>query len=209
MEAEQLIAAYGIPAASIRLAKSPEQAASFAQALGFPVVLKVASSDIVHKSDVGGVLLDLRSVEDVLRAYAQLTETIQVRRPGAHIDGIQVQRQIHEGQEVIIGATRDATFGALIMFGSGGVEAEGLKDVAFALAPLSRTEASELMGRTWAGRRLDGFRHLAPGDKASVQDALISLSWLAYEHPEIKEIEINPLRVLEKGAFALDVRMVL
>jgi acetyltransferase len=136
-------------------------------------------------------------------------EGVRLQRPSAVIDGILVQRQIAEGQEIIIGCTRDETFGPLVMFGSGGVQAEGLQDVAFALAPLNAIEASELMQRTWAGRRLDGFRNIAPGDKAAVVDVLVRLSHLAHDHPEIREIEINPLRVLASGAVAVDVRMVL
>jgi acetyltransferase len=118
-----------------------------------------------------------------------------------------LQRQIPPGQEVILGAVQDAQFGALIMFGSGGVEVEGLKDVAFALGPLTRAEAERLMRVTWAGRKLEGYRNIPPADKAAVLDALVRLSHLATEHPEIAEIEINPLRVLKKGVVALDIRV--
>ena len=118
-----------------------------------------------------------------------------------------MQRQIPEGQEVIIGAVRDPLFGPLMMFGSGGIEVEGLKDVAFALAPLNQAEAREMIRKTWAGRKLKGFRSIPPVDEESVIDVLIKLSFLAYEHPEIEEIEINPLRVLSKGAVAVDVRI--
>jgi succinyl-CoA synthetase beta subunit len=105
-----------------------------------------------------------------------------------------------------MGAVRDPNFGPMIMFGSGGIEAEALGDVAFALAPLAPSEADTLMMRTWAGRRLDGFRSLEPVDKDAVRKALIGLSWLAYDHSDFRDVEINPLRVLRKGAFALDVR---
>ncbi len=126
--------------------------------------------------------------------------------PGAHFDGVSVQHQILGGQEVIVGVVRDPNFGPLVMFGSGGVEAEGRGDVAFALAPLDESEADDLLRRTWAGRRLDGFRNLPAVDKAAVREALVSISWLAHDHPEIKELEINPLTVLASGAYALDVR---
>ena len=102
---------------------------------------------------------------------------------------------------------RDPLFGALMMFGSGGIEVEGLKDVAFALAPLSQAEAREMIRKTWAGRKLKGFRSINPVNEESVIDVLIKLSLLAYEHPEVDEIEINPLRVLQQGAVAVDVRM--
>ena len=118
-----------------------------------------------------------------------------------------MQRQVPEGQEVILGAVQDPQFGPLIMFGSGGVEVEGLKDVAFALGPLTQAEAKSLVDKTWAGRKLDGYRNLPPADKSAVVEALVKLSHLANEHPEMAEIEINPLRVLEKGAIAIDIRV--
>jgi acyl-CoA synthetase (NDP forming) len=119
---------------------------------------------------------------------------------------VHIQCQISNGQEVIIGAVRDAQFGILMMFGSGGVEVEGLRDVAFALAPLSQAEAREMIRKTWAGRKLKGFRNIPAVDEESAVDVLIKLSRLAFEHPEIQEIEINPLRVLTRGAVAIDVR---
>jgi acetate---CoA ligase (ADP-forming) len=123
------------------------------------------------------------------------------------IDGVHIQRQITGGQEVIIGMVRDTQFGALMMFGSGGVEVEGLKDVAFCLGPLNQAEAEAMMRKTWAGRKLKGFRNIPPVDEEAVKDVLIKLSQLADDHEEIEEIEINPLRVLSKGAVAVDVRI--
>ena len=175
--------------------------------LGFPVVMKIASPDILHKSDIDGVLLNVKSEAEVRFGYAQLIERAKTAKPEALLVGVHVQRQIIGGQEVIIGVVRDAQFGPLIMFGSGGVEAEGLKDVAFALAPLSLLEAEKLMRRTWAGRKLDGFRNIPPTDKSAVQDILIKLSWLAYEHPEIEEVDLNPVYALSKGAVAIDTRI--
>ncbi len=208
MPADRLIAAYGIPTAASLLAKSPEQAVAMAEQIGFPVALKIASPDILHKSETGGVMLDLRSAEAVLGGYTQVVESVSEAIPTARIDGVHVQRQVGAGQEIIMGAVCDPTFGPMIMFGSGGVEAEGMQDVAFALCPLSPQEAMHLIERTWAGRRLNGFRNIAAVDKAAVVDALVRLSWLAIDHSEIKEIEINPLRVFQHGAIALDVRMV-
>lgn len=205
---EDLVAAYGIPTAPSKLAASAEQAVSMAREVGFPLVMKIASPDIPHKSDLGGVLLDLANEEAVYLGYAKLIESIRAKRPQARIQGVSLQRQVSAGQEVIVGMTRDPQFGPLLMFGSGGVEVEGLKDIAFALGPLTPAEAETLMRRTWAGQKLDGFRSLPPVDKAAVVHALVGLAQLAEEHPEIAEIEINPLRVLRKGAVALDVRMV-
>lgn len=203
---EELLARYGINTTPLRLAQSANQAAELAAGMGFPLVAKIASPDILHKSDIGGVLLNLGSIEQVEHGYAQLIERAKFARPDARLDGITLQRQMGPGQEVILGALRDPQFGAMIMFGSGGVEAEGLKDVAFALAPLQRSDAENLIAQTWAGKKLDGYRSIAPADKNAVIEALVKLSNLAVDHDEITEIEINPLRVLSDGAIALDIR---
>jgi acetyltransferase len=205
--ADEIVAMYGIATTPLNLAANKEQAARIAAEMSFPLVAKIASPDILHKSDIGGVLINLKDLEEVSRAYTTLVERASSARPDARIDGITLQRQIAAGQELILGAVRDPQFGVLMMFGSGGVEAEGLKDVAFALAPLNRAEADMLIEKTWAGRKLGGFRSIAPADKEAVTDALIRLSWLAIDHPEISEIEINPLRALSNTAVALDVRM--
>ena len=203
----ELLAAYGIPTVPIKLAHTANEAAAFADELGLPVVMKIASPDILHKSDIGGVLLNLNSEAEVISGYTNLIERARTARPDALIEGVHIQHQIIGGQEVIIGVVRDALFGPLVMFGSGGVEAEGLKDVAFALAPLSALEAEKMMQSTWAGRKLDGFRNIPPADKPAVQGILIKASWLVYEHPEIAEFEINPLYALAKGAVAIDTRL--
>jgi acetyltransferase len=204
---EELLQAYGIETAPVRLARSSEEAASLAETLGYPVVLKIASPDILHKSDFGGVILNVKDARALDSAYTQLMERVKASKPGARIEGVHIQRQIEQGQEVIIGAVRDPQFGPLVMFGSGGVEVEGLRDVAFALAPLDRAEAENLLGRTWAGKKLKGFRDIPPADEAALIDALLRLSLLILENEFIEEIEINPLRVLRKGAIAVDVRV--
>ena len=204
---DELLTTYGIQTTPIKLARSADEAVAIANELGFPVVMKIASPDILHKSDVGGVMLNIKDTLSLQSDYAQMVERIKSLKPEARIEGVHLQRQIPEGQEVIIGAVRDPLFGALMMFGSGGIEVEGLKDVAFALAPLNQAEAREMIRKTWAGRKLKGFRSIMPVDEESVIDVLIKLSFLADEHPEVEEIEINPLRVLSKGAVALDVRM--
>jgi acyl-CoA synthetase (NDP forming) len=203
----ELLGVYGIQAVPLVLAQTAAEAAATASHQGFPIVIKIASPDIVHKSDLNGVILDIENADQAVSAYTKLVDGVRRTLPAALIEGVWVQRQVLGGQEVIVGVVRDRNFGPLVMFGSGGVEAEALGDVAFALAPLDQSEADDLIRRTWAGRRLDGFRNLPPADKSAVRDALIGLSWLAYDHPEFTEIEINPLRVLTKGAFALDVRV--
>jgi len=202
------LAAYGIPIPGLELAHSADEAAQIAARLGFPVALKIASADILHKSDVGGVLLNRTDAESVRLGYEQVVANARLARPSAVISGVHVQRMITSGQEVIVGMVRDAQFGPLVMFGSGGVEVEGLKDVTFELAPLNRREAEAMLERTWAGRKLRGFRNIPPADRAAVIEVLVRLARLAVDFPQIAEIEINPLRVqLEgQGAFAVDVR---
>jgi acyl-CoA synthetase (NDP forming) len=187
--------------------RNESEARTLASQIGFPLVAKIASADILHKSDIGGVMLDIHSSDEAVQAFDALMRRAKEQRPNAKLEGVTYQRQIPAGQDVIVGMARDAQFGALIMFGAGGVEVEGLKDVAFALAPLSEREADRLIERTWAGKKLSGFRSIPAADKAAVKDALIKLAQLACDHPEIAEIEINPLRALSQGAVALDIRV--
>jgi acetyltransferase len=204
----RLIAAYGIQPLLMELARSKEQAAWLARRAGFPVALKIASPDIPHKSDVGGVLLSLRDEQAVIEGFETIIQKARAARPEAEIRGVHVQRMVLRGQEVIIGAVQDPQFGPLVMFGSGGVEVEGLRDVAFALAPMTREEAEHMLGSTWAGRRLRGYRHIPPADRAAVIEALTRLAQLAADFPQLAEIEINPLHVRPQGqgVFAVDVR---
>jgi acetyltransferase len=134
-------------------------------------------------------------------------ERVKTAKPNAGIEGVHIQRQIPAGQEVIVGMVRDPQFGPLMMFGSGGVEVEGLKDVAFALAPLSQAEAQKMIRKTWAGRKLQGFRNIPPADEESAVNVLVNVSRLAADQETIEEFEINPLRVLAGGSVAVDVRM--
>ena len=164
------------------------------------MALKVASPDIPHKSDVNGVLLNLPDEQAVGQGYEQIIANARQARPQAEILGVHVQRMLPAGQDVILGALQDAQFGPLVMFGSGGVEVEGLKDVAFALAPLTNADADYLLQSTWAGRKLDGFRNLPPADREAVREALFRLGQLAADFPRLAEIEINPLRVLPQGS---------
>jgi len=204
---EELLATYEIPTEQIRLAKDKAEVVAIANELGYPVVMKIASPDILHKSDIGGVALNIQNTESLQNAYAQMMSCVQEAKPNAKLDGVHIQRQIPDGQEVIVGMVRNPQFGPLMMFGSGGVEVEGLSDVAFALAPLNQAEALKMIRKTWAGKKLKGFRHIPPADEESAVDVLVRLSWLALENDNIEEIEINPLRVLSKGSIAVDVKI--
>jgi acetyl coenzyme A synthetase (ADP forming)-like protein len=209
IETSAVLKAYKLPGVPMRLAVTSEEALTFAHEMGYPVVLKVASPDIIHKSDIGGVMLNLTDPEAVSTGFSKIIASTKANFPDANILGVYVQRMLPAGQEVILGAVQDAQFGPLVMFGSGGVEVEGLKDVTFSLAPLTLQDAEWMLENTWAGRKLHGFRSLPPADQKSVLDSLILLGQLAADFPQLAEIEINPLRVFphSQGSAALDVRM--
>lgn len=207
-EAFQLLEVCGIPSIQPHLAHDPQEAVSLADTIGYPVVLKIVSPQVSHKTDVGGVLLNLTSPKEVIQGYRRMVDKVRNLLPEAKIQGVLVQPMLADGQEVIIGAIQDAQFGPLVMFGSGGIEVEGLNDVQFGLAPLSIPEAQTIIENTWAGKKLQGFRNRPPADQEAVLEVLIKVSRLAAAMPQLEEIEINPLRVLPagKGAYAVDVR---
>ncbi len=203
----RILEAYGIPTAKMRLARDEEEAASLAGEIGMPVVLKVASPDISHKTDVGGVLLNLADEKSVRGGYRTVIEEAKKCLPDANITGVYVQEMVPGGQEVILGAVRDPQFGPVVMFGSGGTEVEGLKDLAFGLAPLTGLEIEDMLENTWAGRKLEGYRNIPPADIGAVKQTMIRLAQLAADFPRFAEIEINPLRVFSTGCAAVDVRI--
>jgi acetyltransferase len=201
------VSAYGLKVPSEALARTPAEAALVAERIGWPVALKIASPDIPHKSDVGGVALGLHTRSAVEAAYARVASAVQSARPRAEILGVTVQAMASVGQDVIVGAVRDEQFGPLVMFGSGGVDVEGLRDVAFGLTPLHRREVEQMIESTWAGRKLHGHRGQPPGDREAVIQAVMAIGRLMEDVPGLQEVEVNPLRVLGEGAVALDVRM--
>lgn len=203
-QSADLVAAYGIAGPSGLAADTSDEAIEALFALGGPVALKIDHPGVVHKADRGGVRLGVSSPDEVRKAFADLADG-SASGPAR----VFVQRMVGTGQDVIIGGVRDSQFGPLIMFGSGGVEVEGLEDVEFALAPLTLADVDHLLAGTWAGRRLSGYRTIPPGDITAVEAALFRIGRLISDHPNIEEIEINPLRVLSPGAgaLALDVRV--
>jgi acetyltransferase len=206
---ERILDAYGIPIAKLHLADSPTSSREISNEIGYPVVLKIAADGISHKSEIGGIQLDLADDEEVIAAYERLTKAVEAQAADIQVRGAYVQKMVSDGQEVIVGAVRDPIFGPLVMFGSGGVEVEGLKDVAFALAAITPSDLDYLIDNTWAGKRLKGFRHYNPADVDAVKEVLIRLGQLMVDHEAIHEIEINPLSVFEQGqgVLALDMRM--
>ncbi len=199
-----LCRAYGIQAAPWELVATPEEAVRAADRMGYPVVLKALAAGIVHKSDVGGVALGLSDAATVRRAAEGMMERLSAQ---GQLE-LMVQRMVPPGVEVILGGKRDPNFGPVVMFGLGGVYVEIFDDVAFRVAPLSRADAEEMVAEVRGSRLLEGMRGRPPLDQGAVVEALLALSRLLMENPRIVEVDINPLVVLEKGAVAVDGRMV-
>ncbi len=211
LEARQVMEAYGFPVPQSRLAATAEEAVSIAEEIGYPVVLKIASPDILHKTDVGGVRVNLRSAGDVRDAFDLIVYRAERYVPGARIWGCLVQQMVPKGREVLLGMSRDPQFGPLVAFGLGGIYVEALKDVAFRIAPFSREEAAEMIREIRSYALLEGVRGEPPADEEAMVDALLRVSQLVTDFPEIVELDINPLMVFEKGrgAVALDMRLIL
>lgn len=209
-EAKAVCAAYGIPVVATRtVAASAEAAAQEAARIGFPVVLKILSPDITHKSDVGGVALNLQDADDVRAAAQAMLARIAKSHPQARLDGLSVQTMVRkpQAQELIIGASVDPTFGPVILFGQGGTAVEVMKDSAMALPPLSAPLARALIGRTRVARLLAGWRDVPPADVPAVIATLMAVSQLLADVPKVAELDINPLLVDHAGAIALDARV--
>jgi acetyl coenzyme A synthetase (ADP forming)-like protein len=211
-ESRQVLQAYGLRIPKSEIAETPELAASVAAKIGYPVVLKIASPDILHKTDIGGVKVGLQNATDVRDAFELMVYRAQRYIPEARIWGCLVQEMAPEGGlEVLVGMNRDPQFGPLITFGLGGIYVEILRDVTFRVAPLSRQEAEEMLSQVRAHALLDGVRGQPPMDKQAIVDSLLRVSQLVEDFPEIIEMDINPLMVYPRGegALALDMRLVL
>ncbi len=211
VEARPLLAAYGIATAAEALATTPAEAAALAEQIGFPVVMKLSSPDILHKTEAGGVMLNIRSAQEAAAAFTDLIARGGAVQPAARMRGVQIQKMIVGGQEVIVGVKRDPTFGPLVMFGLGGIYVEVLADVSFRLAPLTEADAWEMLAEVRAARLLAGVRGAAPADRAALVDAIVRVGRLAADHPQIAELDVNPLMVLAEGqgVVAVDARIVL
>jgi acetyl-CoA synthetase (ADP-forming) len=208
-EAKLVCREFGIPVTRFRVAKSEEEAAGFAGEIGFPVVLKVVSPDVLHKFDVGGVVLSLSSQEEVRAAYRRILENVKRNIPRARISGVLVQEMAPASTEVIVGALKDPQFGPALMFGLGGVFVEVLKDVTFRIAPVSEGEAREMITEVKAYPILKGYRGQPPADIDAIVKILLGVSKLVMEHSIIKELDLNPIMVYEKGAKVVDARIIL
>ncbi|KTQ98444.1 GCN5 family acetyltransferase [Aureimonas ureilytica] len=210
-EAKTLLSAYGIPVVQTEIAHSPDEAAALAGAIGFPVALKILSQDIAHKSDVGGVRLELDTPEMVREAGEHMLKLVAERHPGARIEGFTVQAMIQRprAHELILGVGTDALFGPVLLVGQGGTAAEVIADRAIGLPPLNLPLAHDMIGRTEVSRLMKGYRDWPAADSDAVAATLVKLSQLIADFDEIAELDINPLLVDEAGVIALDARVVL
>lgn len=210
MESKAILAAFHIPIAKTMVARSPNEALLLAEELGLPVAMKINSPDISHKSDAGGIRLNLGNVQAVRSAYHEIIQSIQKNSPNARIDGVVVEPMIIKpnGRELMVGVTSDPVFGPVITFGAGGVLVEVLGDRAVALPPLNRFLVKDMIQRTRIAKLLTAFRNLPPIHMVALESVLMRVSEMVCELPWIKEMDINPLIVDENGACAVDARMV-
>jgi acetyltransferase len=210
MESKALLSAFNIPVAKTMVAHSPNEALLIAQQLGFPVAMKVNSQDITHKSDAGGVVLNLSNAHEVRAAYQHILDNIRINRPNARMDGISIEPMIVKpnGRELMIGVTSDPVFGPVITFGAGGTTVEIMGDRAVALPPLNNFLVKELIQETHIAKMLGAFRNMAPANMEALEDVLLRVSEMVCELPLLKEMDINPLILDERGVLAADARVV-
>lgn len=211
LESFDILKAYGIPAVGTAITTKLEDTVAAAEEIGYPLVMKIISPQISHKSDVGGIKLNLNNKEEVEEAYNDMMENIPLIEPDADLEGVQLQKMLSGGKEVIVGMVKDPTFGPMIMFGLGGIYVEILKDVKFAIAPVNHEEAYSMVKNIKTHKLLEGARGENPADIDSITEVILRISQLVTDFPEINEFEINPLIVFDEGegALAVDMRLVL
>jgi acyl-CoA synthetase (NDP forming) len=208
-EAKTICAEYGIPVTKFNLAKNEKEAATQADQIGYPVVLKIVSPNIIHKSDAGGVIVNLKTPEEVINAFKKILENAKKYKPDAKIVGVLVQEMAPQSTEVIVGAIKDPQFGQTVMFGLGGIFVELLKDVSFRVAPLTAEDAKEMITQLKAYPLLNGYRNTPPVDIDKLVAILCNTSRLVMDNPEIKELDLNPVMAYPKGAKTVDARIIL
>jgi acyl-CoA synthetase (NDP forming) len=208
-EAKTICTEYGITVTKFNVAKNEKEAAAQANQIGYPIVLKIVSPDIIHKSDAGGVLVNLKTAIEVQAGYKKIIENITKYKSDAKIVGVLVQEMAPQGIEVIVGAVKDPQFGQTVMFGLGGIFVELLKDVNFRVAPLTERDAKEMITQLKAYPLLNGYRGSKPADIEALTAILCNTSKLVMDYPEIKELDLNPVMAYQKGAKTVDARIIL
>lgn len=209
IEAKSVFNEAGIGTIRTVLAPSQKEAVALSNEIGYPVVLKVASPDITHKSDAGGVKVGLKTSAEVKKAYEEIMASIKQKYPAAKIDGVSVQSMARPGVEIIIGMFKDPQFGPVLMFGLGGIFVEVLKDVSFRVIPILRRDAAEMIKEIKGYALLQGYRGHEPADIPSLEDMLLKVSALVENTPGLKEIDLNPVFAYKDSAVAVDARIVL
>ena len=207
LEALDLLRAYGVPTAESRFVPAGDDLPAAARAIGFPIAMKLVSADVSHKTDVGGVRLDIATEAGLLRSYEELTRDVRARAPAASIDGVLLQGMVHGGRETIAGITRRAAFGPLIMFGLGGIFVEAIQDVVFRIGPIDASQATEMVTSIRGVRVLTGMRGAPPCDLQAIATVLRRIGQLALDFPQIQELDVNPLMAMERGVVAVDARV--
>ncbi len=209
IEAKEILGEAGITCTRTILATSKEKAVSISEELGYPVVLKVSSVDITHKSDSGGVKVNLPDKMAVEKAYDEIMTSCRAYAPEANIEGVAVQGMAKIGTEIIMGMIKDPSFGPVLMFGLGGVLVEVLKDVSFRIVPIEKIDAQEMTSEIQGRKLLQGYRGQEPADVVYLQDMLVKLSNFVNETPGIEEIDMNPVFAYKDGAVVVDARIIL
>ena len=208
-ESKKILKQAGIPVVETKLAKTQKEAVSLSQKIGFPVVLKIVSPDVIHKSDSGGVKLSLNNVTEVKKAYDEILKKVKKQYPDAVIHGVSVQKMIQPGTEVIVGTSKDPQFGPVIMFGLGGIFVELLKDVSFRVIPVEQRDAQEMIKEIKGYPLLQGYRGKEPASLSALVEIILKISKLMEENPQIKELELNPIFAYRNKAVAVDARIIL
>ncbi|MHA1628376.1 MAG: acetate--CoA ligase family protein [Candidatus Baldrarchaeia archaeon] len=209
-EAKTVIREYGIPVTRFEVARTMDEAVEYAEKIGYPVVLKIISPDIIHKSDVGGVMINLKDENEVKKAYEDIINNVRKHKGNARIIGVLVQEYAPEPiAEVIVGMTKDPQFGPAIMFGLGGIFVEVFKDVSFRIAPLTEYDAREMITEIKSYPILTGIRGRKPVDINELVNIILKVSKLVTEHPEIDQLDLNPIFAYDEGALTVDARIIL
>jgi len=209
IEAKQILMEAGINCTETRLAETKEQAVSLSEKMGYPVVIKISSVDITHKSDAGGVKVNLKNKAEVEQAFDNIMTSCKSVCPDANIEGVAVQEMAKPGIEIIMGMIKDSSFGPVVMFGLGGVLVEVLKDVSFRIVPIEKIDASDMINQIQGKKLLQGYRGQDPADIPFLEDMLLKVSNFVNKTQGIAEIDMNPVFAYKQGAVVVDARIIL
>jgi acyl-CoA synthetase (NDP forming) len=209
VESKELLKKAGIPVVEAKLARSKKEAISISNEMGFPVVLKISSADVVHKSDSGGVRLGLANATQVGKAYNEIVFSVKQAYPKAQIDGVSVQQMAPPGVEVIVGMSKDPQFGPVLMFGLGGILVEVLKDVSFRIVPVTARDAKAMIREIKGYPVLEGYRGQKPASIPALEKLIVKVSQFVEKNPQIRELDLNPIFAYPDKAVAVDARIIL